>query len=75
MCVKNTWKFTFTKFWNSSDLIEIDEKVKMSKRKLISYKYAVEEESDENLEDEDDLEELLPENQVHFQLQPGKTKL
>ena len=47
----------------------------MSKRKLISYKYTVEEESDENLEDEDDLDELLPENQVYFQLQPGKTKL
>ena len=33
------------------------------------------EEDDENLEDEGDLEELFPENQVQFQLQPGKTKL
>ena len=63
------------------DLIAIDENVKTSKRKLISYKDAVEEdlrfveEGDKNLEDEDDLEELFPQNQVHFQLQPGKTKL
>ena len=33
------------------------------------------EEDDENLEDEDDLQELFSENQVHLQLQPGKTKL
>ena len=53
----------------------------MSKRKIISDKDVVEEvlqfveDSDENLEDEDDLEELFFENQVHFQLQPGKTKI
>ena len=52
----------------------------MSKRKTISYKDTVEEvlrfveEGDENLEDKDDLEELFHENQVHFQLQLGKTK-
>ena len=61
--------------------LDIDEKVKMSKRKIISDKDMVEEvlqfveDSDENLEDEDDLEELFLENQVHFQLQPGKTKI
>ena len=32
-------------------------------------------EGDENLEDEDDLQEFFFENQVHLQLQPGKTKL
>ena len=52
----------------------------MSKRKLLSYKGAVEEvlqfveEGNENLENADDLEELFPENQIYFQLQPGKTK-
>ena len=61
------------------DVIAINEKVKITKRKSISYKDVVEEllrfveEGDKNLED--DLEELFPENQVHFQLQPGKTKL
>lgn len=61
--------------------LDIDEKVKMSKRKIISDKDVVEEvlqfveDSDENLEDEDDLEELFLENQVYFQLQPGKTKI
>ena len=49
----------------------------MSERKLISYKDAAEEvlqfvgEDDKNLEDENDLEEVFLENQVHFQLQPG----
>ena len=53
----------------------------MSKRKIISDKDVVEEvlqfgeDSDKNLEDKDDLEEHFLENQVHFQLQPGKTKL
>ena len=61
------------------DVIAINEKVKIIKRKSNSYKDVVEEllrfveEGDKNLED--DLEELFPENQVHFQLQPGKTKL
>ena len=61
------------------DVIAINEKVKITKRKSNSYKDVVEEllrfveEGDKNLED--DLEELFPENQVHFQLQPGKTKL
>ena len=63
LCIENT------------DLIAIDEKVKMSQSKLNLYKNAVEEvlqfveESDENLEDEDDLiKEFCPENQLHFQL-------
>ena len=63
LCIENT------------DLIAIDEKVKMSQSKLNLYKNAVEEvlqfveESDENLEDEDDLiKEFFPENQLHFQL-------
>ena len=61
------------------DLIAINEKVKITKRKSISYKDVVEEllrfveEGDKNLED--NLEELFPENQVNFQLQPGKPKL
>ena len=61
--------------------LDIDEKVKMSKRKIISDKDVVEEvlqfgeDSDKNLEGKDDLEEHFLENQVHFQLQPGKTKL
>ena len=56
-------------------------KWKCQKGKIISDKDVVEEvlqfveDSDENLEDEDDLEELFLENQVHFQLQPGKTKI
>ena len=47
------------------DLIAIDEKVKLWKRKLISYKDSLEEalwfieEGDENLEEEEDLEELV----------------
>ena len=85
--VKNFWYCKDLRSWALSldieniDLIAIDENVKTSKRKLISYKDAVEEvlqfveEGDKNLEDEDDLEELFPQNQVHFQLQPGKTKL
>ena len=63
LCIENT------------DLIAIDEKVKMSQSRLNLYKNAVEEvlqfveESDENLEDEDDLiKEFFPENQLHFQL-------
>ena len=63
LCIENT------------DLIAIDEKVKMSQSKWNLYKNAVEEvlqfveESDENLEDEDDLiKEFFPENQLHFQL-------
>ena len=61
------------------DLIAINEKVKITKRKSISYKDVVEEllrfveEGDKNLED--NLEELFPENQVNFQLQPVKPKL
>ena len=63
------------------NLRAIDEKAKMSKIKLISYKDAAEEvlwfveEGNENLEDEDDLQEFFPKNQVHFLLQPCKTKL
>ena len=88
-CSFREFKFTCTKFWNRSETwyweywpkIATDEIVKMSKRKLLSYKGAVEEvlqfveEGDENLENADDLEELFPENQIYFQLQPGKTKI
>ena len=54
------------------ELIAIDEKVKMSKRKLISYKDAVEEilrfveEGDKNLEDEDNLEQLFPPEYIYI---------
>ena len=61
MCVKNSFEIEVRLEIENNDLTAIDEKVRMSKRILISYKDVIVEESDENLEDDDDLEKLFPE--------------
>ena len=61
VCVKNSFEIEVRLEIENNDLTAIDEKVRMSKRILISYKDVIVEESDENLEDDDDLEKLFPE--------------